>query len=54
MQGSDLTMLNKMNQQHKGNKTYVATKSEHDTNFGIQHFAGVVYYESKGTHINCI
>ncbi|XP_053294879.1 unconventional myosin-VIIa [Pleuronectes platessa] len=46
--GSDSTMLNKMNQQHKGNKTYVATKSEYDTNFGIQHFAGVVYYESEG------
>ncbi|XP_019957019.2 unconventional myosin-VIIa-like [Paralichthys olivaceus] len=46
--GSDFTMLNKMNQQHSRNKAYIATKSEYDTNFGIQHFAGVVYYESKG------
>ncbi|XP_039999659.1 unconventional myosin-VIIa-like, partial [Xiphias gladius] len=46
--GTDFTMLNKMNQQHSGNKTYIASKSEYDTNFGIQHFAGVVYYDSKG------
>ncbi|KAL6104146.1 uncharacterized protein ACO6RY_13928 [Pungitius sinensis] len=46
--GSDLTMLNKMNQQHRGNKTYIASKSEHDTDFGICHFAGEVHYDSKG------
>uniref|UniRef100_A0AAQ4QYX6 Myosin VIIBb n=1 Tax=Gasterosteus aculeatus aculeatus TaxID=481459 RepID=A0AAQ4QYX6_GASAC len=46
--GSDLTMLNKMNQQHSGNKTYIASKSEHHTDFGIRHFAGVVHYDSKG------
>ncbi|XP_040911103.1 unconventional myosin-VIIa-like [Toxotes jaculatrix] len=46
--GSDVTLLNKMNQQHSGNKTYIASKSEYDTNFGIQHFAGLVYYDSKG------
>lgn len=48
-QGSDLTMLQKMNQHHSGNKTYVASKHERDTDFGIHHFAGVVYYDSKGT-----
>ncbi|KAM6920340.1 unconventional myosin-VIIb-like isoform 1-T1 [Lycodopsis pacificus] len=46
--GSDFTLLNKMNQQHRGNKTYIASKSEHDTDFGIHHFAGGVYYDSKG------
>ncbi|XP_040028053.2 unconventional myosin-VIIa [Gasterosteus aculeatus] len=46
--GSDLTMLNKMNQQHSGNKSYIASKSEHHTDFGIRHFAGVVHYDSKG------
>ncbi|KAM9845449.1 unconventional myosin-VIIa-like [Aulostomus maculatus] len=46
--GSDLTMLNKMNQQHRDNKTYVSSKSEHDTDFAIRHFAGVVYYDSRG------
>ncbi|KAM8728243.1 unconventional myosin-VIIa-like [Acanthopagrus schlegelii] len=46
--GSDITMLNKMNKQHKKNKIYVGSRSEHDTYFGIHHFAGVVYYDSKG------
>ncbi|XP_059200423.1 unconventional myosin-VIIb-like [Centropristis striata] len=46
--GSDFTMLNKMNQQHNGNKTYIASRSEHDSDFGIRHFAGVVHYDSKG------
>ncbi|XP_068459277.1 unconventional myosin-VIIb-like [Clinocottus analis] len=46
--GSDFTLLNKMNQQHRGNKAYIASKSEHDTDFGICHFAGKVHYESKG------
>nr|XP_061795835.1 unconventional myosin-VIIa-like [Nerophis lumbriciformis] len=46
--GSDLTMLSKMNQQHHGDKAYIPSKSEHDTGFGIHHFAGIVFYESKG------
>eukprot|EP00064_Thunnus_orientalis_P004684 superscaffoldBa00000434_g4696 len=46
--GTDSTLLSKMNQQHSGNKTYIASKSEHETDFGIQHFAGVVHYDSTG------
>ncbi|KAI3375240.1 hypothetical protein L3Q82_021746, partial [Scortum barcoo] len=46
--GSDFTMLNKMNQQHCRNKKYIPSKSEHDTDFGIKHFAGVVHYDSRG------
>uniref|UniRef100_A0A8C4DK70 Myosin VIIBb n=1 Tax=Dicentrarchus labrax TaxID=13489 RepID=A0A8C4DK70_DICLA len=46
--GSDVTMLYKMNKQHKGNKIYIASRSEHDTDFGICHYAGVVHYDSKG------
>nr|XP_049602969.1 unconventional myosin-VIIa isoform X2 [Syngnathus scovelli] len=46
--GSDLTMLIKMNQQHHEDKTFISSKSEHDTDFGIHHFAGIVYYDSKG------
>uniref|UniRef100_A0A3Q3ELW0 Unconventional myosin-VIIa-like n=1 Tax=Labrus bergylta TaxID=56723 RepID=A0A3Q3ELW0_9LABR len=38
--GTDSTMLNKMNQQHNGNKNYIASKSQHNTDFGIRHFAG--------------
>ncbi|KAG7227320.1 hypothetical protein INR49_000324 [Caranx melampygus] len=46
--GSDITMLNKINQQHSENGAYIASKGEYDTNFGIQHYAGVVYYDSRG------
>ncbi|XP_042284103.1 unconventional myosin-VIIb-like [Thunnus maccoyii] len=46
--GTDSTLLSKMNQQHSGNKTYIASKSEHETDFGIHHFAGVVHYDSTG------
>ncbi|XP_061549605.1 unconventional myosin-VIIa-like isoform X2 [Phycodurus eques] len=46
--GSDLTMLSKMNRQHRGDETYVPSKRECDTDFGIHHFAGVVYYDSQG------
>lgn len=42
-------MLQKMNQHHGGNKIYIASQHEQDTDFGIHHFAGVVYYDSKGT-----
>ncbi|XP_061696486.1 unconventional myosin-VIIa-like isoform X2 [Syngnathoides biaculeatus] len=46
--GSDLTMLGKMNRQHRGDEAYVPSKGERDTDFGIRHFAGVVYYDSRG------
>ncbi|TWW72912.1 Unconventional myosin-VIIb [Takifugu flavidus] len=46
--GSDFSMLQKMNQHHTGNRNYVASSREGDTDFGIRHFAGVVYYESRG------
>ncbi|KAM3866070.1 unconventional myosin-VIIb-like [Diretmus argenteus] len=46
--GTDITLLNKMNQQHCRDKTYISSKSQHNTDFGIRHFAGVVYYDSKG------
>ncbi|XP_026169030.1 unconventional myosin-VIIa-like [Mastacembelus armatus] len=46
--GSDLTLLNKLNQQHSGNKNYLNSISDRDTEFGIRHFAGLVYYDSKG------
>nr|XP_057924383.1 unconventional myosin-VIIb-like isoform X1 [Doryrhamphus excisus] len=46
--GTDFTLLNKMNQQHHRDKTFIASKREHDTDFGICHFAGAVYYDSKG------
>lgn len=49
MQGTDATMLNKMTQEHNGNKLYISSKSKHGMHFGIQHFAGLVYYDCEGT-----
>ncbi|KAG7261957.1 hypothetical protein CRUP_032098 [Coryphaenoides rupestris] len=46
--GTDSTMLQKMNTLHKASTGYVASKTEHDCKFGIQHFAGVVYYDPHG------
>lgn len=48
-QGTDSTLLQKMNKHHSGNKIYVASKHRLETVFGIRHFAGVVYYDSTGT-----
>lgn len=48
-QGTDSTLLQKMNNHHSGNKIYVASKHRLETVFGIRHFAGVVYYDSTGT-----
>lgn len=47
-QGTDTTMLNKLNFQHKLNSNYIPPKNNHETQFGIQHFAGVVHYETRG------
>ncbi|XP_075775625.1 unconventional myosin-VIIa isoform X3 [Pelodiscus sinensis] len=46
--GTDTTMLYKLNSQHKLNSNYIPPKNNHETQFGINHFAGVVYYETKG------
>ncbi|XP_057233707.1 unconventional myosin-VIIa isoform X2 [Malurus melanocephalus] len=46
--GTDGTMLNKLNSQHKLNTNYIPPKNNYETQFGINHFAGIVYYETKG------
>ncbi|XP_041849279.1 unconventional myosin-VIIa-like [Melanotaenia boesemani] len=46
--GTDITLLTKLNQQHGGNKIYISSRSEHDRDFGICHFAGVVMYNTHG------
>lgn len=48
LQGTDTTMLNKLNSQHKLNTNYIPPKNTYETQFGIQHFAGIVYYETRG------
>lgn len=42
-------MLQKMNQVHGKSGIYIPPKNNYETQFGIQHFAGVVYYDSIGT-----
>ncbi|XP_062948873.1 unconventional myosin-VIIa isoform X3 [Cynocephalus volans] len=46
--GTDTTMLHKLNSQHKLNVNYIPPKNNHETQFGINHFAGIVYYETQG------
>ncbi|KAJ3589043.1 hypothetical protein NHX12_009891 [Muraenolepis orangiensis] len=46
--GTDGTMLYKLNSQHKLNANYIPPKNSYETQFGIQHFAGVVHYETRG------
>uniref|UniRef100_A0A672Z279 Myosin VIIAb n=1 Tax=Sphaeramia orbicularis TaxID=375764 RepID=A0A672Z279_9TELE len=46
--GTDATMLYKLNSQHKLNSYYIPPKNSYETQFGIQHFAGVVHYETRG------
>ncbi|XP_032741248.1 unconventional myosin-VIIb [Rattus rattus] len=47
-QGTDVTMLQKLNSIHANNKSFLRPKSIHDTRFGIAHFAGDVYYQAEG------
>lgn len=42
-------MLEKINQVHGKGGVYVPPKNSYETQFGIQHFAGVVYYDATGT-----
>ncbi|ELW62208.1 Myosin-VIIb [Tupaia chinensis] len=47
-QGTDITMLQKLNNVHASNKAFLQPKNIHDTRFGIAHFAGKVYYQAEG------
>ncbi|XP_041355506.1 myosin-VIIa-like isoform X2 [Gigantopelta aegis] len=47
-QGTDQTMLNKLHQHHRSNNNYLKPKSAFNTTFGLNHFAGVVFYDSEG------
>ncbi|XP_022095227.1 myosin-VIIa-like isoform X1 [Acanthaster planci] len=46
--GTDATMLNKLNEQHGRNPLFVRSPGARSTQFGINHFAGTVYYETVG------
>ena len=46
--GTDATLLSKLNQQHGANKNYLKAKSNVNMSFGLNHFAGVVFYDTTG------
>ena len=48
LQGTDETMLEKLHNQHSKNKNYLMPKSTRNMSFGLNHFAGVVFYDAKG------
>jgi len=45
-EGTDLSMLKKLHNQHQGNDHYLKSDEVHA--FGIAHFAGNVFYQAKG------
>ena len=51
-QGSDQTMLAKLHQQHGSNKNYIKPKAEISVMFGLNHFAGLVLYDSRGKYMS--
>jgi len=47
-QGTDITLLNKLHKTHNTNQNYIKPKSDINTSFGLSHFAGKVFYETRG------
>ena len=45
---TDVTLVEKLHQEHGKNPAYLKPRSDHSTVFGINHFAGVVLYNVKG------
>lgn len=46
--GTDQTLLAKLHKTHGGNRNYLKPKSDINTSFGLNHFAGVVFYDTRG------
>eukprot|EP00117_Sycon_ciliatum_P034727 scpid4751/ scgid26450/ Myosin-VIIa; Protein crinkled len=46
--GTDASLLIKLHKQHAEHIYYLKPKSAQNTTFGVRHFAGDVYYESRG------
>ncbi|GFO48953.1 myosin-viia [Plakobranchus ocellatus] len=46
--GTDESMLNKLHQYHSSNVNYLKPKAAVNRTFGLQHFAGIVFYDSDG------
>ena len=45
-------MLTKLHKQHANHPHYIKPKSAQNTQFGIKHFAGTVFYQSIGKEID--
>ena len=39
--------MNKLHQRHGNNRNYLKPKSDINTSFGLNHFAGVVFYDTR-------
>lgn len=46
--GTDYTMLAKLHKTHGAHKNYLKPKSDINTSFGLNHFAGIVFYDTCG------
>uniref|UniRef100_A0A0A9Z3B2 Myosin-VIIa n=2 Tax=Lygus hesperus TaxID=30085 RepID=A0A0A9Z3B2_LYGHE len=46
--GTDQTMLAKLHKTHGMHRNYLKPKSDINTSFGLNHFAGVVFYDTRG------
>jgi len=46
--GTDTTLLAKQHKHHSNNANYLRPKSALNMSFGINHFAGVVFYDING------
>lgn len=46
--GTDTTMLAKLHKTHGAHRNYLKPKSDINTSFGLNHFAGIVFYETRG------
>ncbi|KAL9923426.1 myosin 28B1 isoform 1-T1 [Glossina fuscipes fuscipes] len=46
--GSDQTLLEKLHVQHGTRSLYIKPKSNQENTFGVRHYAGVVFYNTRG------
>ncbi|CAH1395799.1 unnamed protein product [Nezara viridula] len=47
--GTDQTMLAKLHKTHGSHRNYLKPKSDINTSFGLNHFAGIVFYDTRVT-----
>ena len=45
---TDTTLVQRLHQQHANHEDYLKPRSDTSTAFGINHFAGVVFYDTRG------